>query len=187
MTDTEIAWVVVLAVALFWSVGAYNRLMRLRALALAAFSALDRHLGHYVVLVDEHLKAASGLALAQAVAAPRSAGPATAWAGLQGASTQFEASLRVARKQVLDAGAMAALQTAHATLQMSWARVQEEGRDYQDLLSPKGRQQWTENARLATHAVAGFNHAVLAYNAAVTQFPALVLAYLFSFRPAGCL
>ena len=186
MTDTVIVWIV-LAVGLFWSVGAYNRLMRLRAQAIAAFSALDPHLSNYVVLVDEQLKAASGLALAQAVAAPRGAGPATAWAGLQGASTQFEASLRVARKQALDAGAMAALETAHATLQMSWARVQEECRDYQDLLSPLGQQQWAENARLATHAIAGFNSAVLAHNAAVTQFPALLLAYLFSFRPAGCL
>ena len=186
MTDPVIAWMV-LAVVLFWSVGAYNRLMRLRALAIAAFAALDEHLGHYIVLVDDQLKAASGLALAQAVAAPRSAGPATAWAGLQGASTQFEASLRVARKQALDAGAMAALQTAYATLQMSWARVLEECRSYQDLLAPMGQPRWTENTRLASHAMAEFNRAVLAHNAAITQFPALVLARLFSFRPAGCI
>lgn len=176
-----------LALLLFWSVGAYNRLVRLRGQALAAFALLDAHLARYIELVDEHLKAASGLALAQAVAAPRGAGTATAWAGLQGASTQFEASLRVAHKQALDAGAMAALQTAHATLQMSWTRVQDECRAYQDLLSPTGQHRWAENTRLVHQAIAGFNRAVLAYNAAVTQFPALLLAYMFSFRPAGCL
>lgn len=186
MTHSSIAWIA-LAVVLFWSVGAYNRLVRLRAQAIAAFVVLGGHLSDYIPIVDDHLKAASGLALAQAVATPRNANPTTAWAGLQGASTQFDASLRVARKRALDAGAMAALQTALATLQMSWSRVREECRDYQDLLSPIGQQQWADNAQRATHASAEFNRAVLAYNAAVTQFPALVLAYLFSFRPAGCL
>jgi LemA protein len=184
MTHSWIAWIL-LALALFWAVGAYNRLVRLRAQAIGGFVVLDGHLSRYIAIVDDHLKAASGLALAQAAATPRSANPATVWAGLQGASIQFETSLRVARKRPLDAGAMAALQTALATLQMSWSRVREECRDYQDLLSPKGDAPWTENTQNANYASAEFNRAVLAYNAAVTQFPALVLAYLFSFRPAG--
>ena len=186
MTPSWIVWIT-LALALFWAVGAYNRLVRLRAHAIAGFGVLDGHLSSYITIVDEHLKAASGLALAQAAATPPRARPATVWAGLQGSSAQFEASLRVARKRPLDAGAMAALQTASATLQMSWSRVREECRDDQDLLSPAGERTWAENTHNANHASAEFNRAVLAYNAAVTQFPALVLAYLFSFRPAGCI
>lgn len=186
MTGTHIVWTA-LVLALVWSVGAYNRLMRLRARVRAAFAVLDGHLGQYIVLADDHLKAASGLDLAQAVAAPRSAGPATVWAGLQGAGTQFDASLRVARKHVMDANAMAALQTAHATLEMSWERVQQECRDYRQLLAPMGRDQWVENARMVKQAMSHFNRTVLAHNAAITEFPALLLAYLFSFRPAGCI
>ena len=190
MTDPVIGWLV-LGVVVFWSVGAYNRLMRLRAQAIAAFAALDGHLGLYVVLVDDYLTAASGLALALTDAAPRSAGPASAWAGLQGASTQFGVCLRVARKQALDAGAMAALQTAYATLQISWQRALQKYRASQEPNAPSGQpqwtEQWTENTRLATHAMAEFNRAVLAHNAAITQFPALLLARLFSFRPAGCI
>ncbi len=186
MTPSWIAWIT-LASALFWAVGAYNRLVRLRAQAIAGFVVLHGHLSQYIAVVDDHLKTASGLALAQAAATPRDANPATSWAGLQGASTQFEESLRVARKRPLDAGAMAALQTALATLRMSWSRVRDECRDYQDLLSPMSEPLWSDNTQNANHASAEFNRAVTAYNAAVTQFPALVLAYLFSFRPAGCI
>ena len=186
MTPSWIAWIT-LAFALFWAVGAYNRLVRLRAQAIAGFLALDGHLSQYTAIVDDQLKTASCRALAQAGATSLDASPAAAWAGLQGASTQFEASLRVARKQALDAGAMAALQTALATLQMSWSRVRAACRDDQDPLAPMGERPWAENTQNANHARAEFNRAVEAYNAAVTQFPALVLAYLFSFRAAGCI
>ena len=186
MTPSWIGWIT-LALALFWAVGAYNRLVRLRAQAIAGLVALDGHLSQYIAIVDDLLKTASSLAPAQAAATPRDANPATAWAGLQGASTQFEASLRVARKRALDAGAMAALQTALTTLQVSWSRVCEECRYPQDLVSPTGERLWAENTHHTKHASAEFNRAVVAYNAAVTQFPALLLAYLFSFRPAGCI
>ena len=181
-----LAWTA-LAALVFWWVGAYNRLVRLRAHALAAFATLDSHFAHYIVLVDDHLKSASGLALAEAVAAPRGAGPATAWAALRGASTQFAASLQIARRQALDAGAMAALQTAHATLHMSWSRVEHEARENRQLHPPAGLQHWGANVQLSSHAIAEFNRAVLSYNAAVTQFPALLLARVFGFRAAGCL
>jgi len=186
MTLSWIVWITP-AFALFWAVGAYNRLVRLRGQAIAGFVVLDGHLSQYIAIVDEHLKTASCRALAPASATPRDANPATAWAALHGARSQFEASLRVARKQALDAGAMAALQTALATLQMSWSRVRTACRDDQDPLAPMGERPWAENTQNANHARAEFNRAVEAYNAAVTQFPALVLAYLFSFRPAGCI
>ena len=189
MTLSWVVWITP-AFVLFWAVGAYNRLVRLRGQAIAGFVVLDGHLSQYIAIVDEHLKTASyrAPALAPASATPRDANPATAWAGLHGARSQFEASLRVARKQALDAGAMAALQTALATLRMSWSRVAEACRDHQgDLLSPMGERLWADNTQNANYASAEFNRAVVAYNAAVTQFPALVLAYLFSFRPAGCI
>ena len=186
MTDQVVAWLV-LAVLVFWSVGAYNRLVRLRSQAITAFGVLDRHLGHYLVLVDEHLKDASGPAPAVTLAPGAAITSTSALAGLHGASSQFDVCLRVARKQALDAGAMAALQTAHTTLQMSWQRVLQEYRACPDPQVPPGHPLWTENTRLAAQAVAEFNRAVLAHNAAIRQFPALLLARLFSFRPAGCL
>lgn len=184
MKTTLVVWLV-MALAVFWVVGAYNRLIRLRAQAIAAFAALDAPLNRYVELAESLGQAASGLALAQAVAAPRGADAATAWAGLQGASTQFEMSLKVARKRVLDAGAMAALQTALSTLQVSWARVESQCRETLDLLAPLGSGQWTENVQASRHAIEEFNRAAEAYNAAIRQFPAVLLAYAFSLPPAG--
>ncbi len=184
MTESAIPWIA-LAVVLFWSVGAYNRLMRLRTQVIAAFGALDIRLSHYIVLVDDNAKAASGLALAGPVVFQAGEGCSAALAGLQGASTQFDASLRVARRQPLDSGAIAALQTAHATLQETWTRLQGECREHLHATPPSFPSPWNENALLATHAMAGFNRAVVAHNAAIAQFPALVLAHLFSFRPAA--
>ena len=106
---------------------------------------------------------------------------------LLAASSQFDASLRVARKQALDANGIAALQTALAVLQAAWQRVVEKSLDHQHLLPSTYQSQWAENNQLVSHASAGFNRAVLAYNAAIAQFPALLMARLFAFRPAGCL
>ena len=173
---------VLLAVLLFWSVGAYNRLVRLRSHAITAFQALDGCLGRYITLVNDNTAARQGLPRAQLGAAR-----ASVWAGLQGASTQFEACLRVVRKQVLDARAVAALHTAHITLQAWWTRAQDEYREHPDLLPVSCQSAWAENTRLVVDAVAAFNRAVLLHNAAIAQFPAWLLARLFSFRPAGCL
>ncbi len=185
MTDSAIPWIA-LALALFWSVGAYNRLVRLRSQAIAAFVVLDGRLSHYVALVDDNLEALRELSPAHLPVEP-DAGPAIDRAGLLGACTQFQASLRVVRRQPLDAGAMAALHTAHAALQARWARVLEQEFVIQHPVAPTHQPSWAENSQLATHAIAEFNRAVLAHNAAITQFPALMLARLFGFRPAGCL
>ncbi len=183
--DSALLWLA-LAVALFWSVGAYNRLVRLRSLAIAAFQVLDARLGNYIVLVDTHITASATInTLAQQPFHPATSTPV--WAGLLGARTQFEASLRVVRRRALDAGAMAALQTAHGTLQAAWARVLAHDRDQAELLPASCGAQWDDNSRLVSHAMAEFNRAVLDHNAAITQFPALLLARIFGFRPAGCL
>jgi len=54
MTSTVVLWALA-AVLLFWAVGAYNRLMRLRAEAKAAFALLDAELVRQVELVRNQL------------------------------------------------------------------------------------------------------------------------------------
>lgn len=176
-----------LALVLFWGVGAYNRLVRLRGHASAQFAVLEARLRHYLDLADDHLREASGLAQAQAVAAPQGSAHSLVWIGLQGARTQFEASLTACARKPLDAPTMAALQTAHATLNLAWLRVQDECRLYPQLLHSSLEPGWTDNARLVALVTADFNQAVLAHNAAIAQFPAVVLAQVFGFRAAGCL
>ena len=179
------AWIA-LGVASFWSVGAYNRLVRLRSAALAAFQVLGEALAGYVVLVQDGFMPQASPSPAQSAQSLDGAAAAT-WLGLQASSTQFDASLRVARRQPLDAASMAALQTALAVLQAAWRRAASGFVDRPLVLPAALQAQWAERDQQVAHASAAFNRAVVAYNAAIAQFPALLMARLFAFREAGCL
>ena len=181
MTDAMLPWGV-LALLLFWAVGAYNRLVRLRAQVLLAFQAVDVRLGQFIVLLQEQ----SPLVFDSMRTQPQ-VPSSSLWAGLQAAGTQFDVALRVVRRQVLDAESMAALQTAQQTLHVWWERLVLAHQEHPDLLPASWQKAWAENRRQVDAAAETFNHAVMAHNAAIGQFPALVLARLFSFRLAACL
>ena len=85
MPSSLVLWSVA-AVLLFWAVGAYNRLMRLRADANTAFAALETELSKQVVLVRECLPPPE-----PTQPAPLDGEPTSFWAGLHGAAAQFAA------------------------------------------------------------------------------------------------
>jgi LemA protein len=171
MSGSVAIWIVS-AVLLFWVVGAYKRLVRLRAQAIAAFAPLDVQFVHYAVLVQHSFAAIHD-----------DDGPA-ARAGLVGAALQLEASTKVARVQPLDVLIMRALETAHEALFASWARVRNQPPDLAGGPLPEALQlQWEHIALDAGNARAEFNRRVQDYNAAIRQFPARLLAWLFRFKP----
>ena len=170
MTGNIVFWLLV-AVLLFWSLGAYNRLVRLRAQVIASFAA-----------VDQRMVQALGL-LGEAVAAPDSVSGGRS--GLQAAMVQFEVALRVARKHPLDANAVAALQTAYATVHVVWDRAQGESAGIDATAAAVMQRAWEDNTQVVREAEAAYNAAVHAYNGAIGQFPASILAYFFSFAPAA--
>ena len=166
---------------LFWGVGAYNRLVRLRSEALRAFTALGLQLQR----CTDHVATTIGGAVADGTP---DAGRVPGWGGMRGAADQFSASLAVARAKPLDAEAMAALGAASAVLRMAWQRTAEEDAGRPVATFTEALQtQWTEINRQAEHAAQEFGQAVNSYNAAVTQFPAALLAWLFGFRKAQTL
>lgn len=160
-----------LAVLLFWSVGAYNRLVRLRAQVRATFQAVDRTHGRFVALVQESLPE------------PRHAEWTAQRHGMQAAAVQFDAVLNVARRDVMSAIAVAALHEARAALEVCQTRLREAAGD--DLPAGTWSEPWLEASRQADEAAAAFNDASQAYNDAIRQFPALVLARLFGFQVVG--
>lgn len=173
------AWVVArwvgLAAVLFWAVGAYSRLKRLRIAVRQAFVALDAQLQRQLELLQSCLPAT--------VASASSTRPAELldeatqhWLGVRSAALQFAASLSAARAQPLHAPALAALAQAHAVLEASWHRVAPAG----DALL----QQWEQHGLQARAVAELFNQAVAHYNAAIAQFPALMMARLAGFRAA---
>lgn len=167
------------ALLLFWTVGAYNRLMRLRGDASTAFAALGAELGRQVDLVRNELPAANAT---QPV--PLDA-EGTFWAALHGAAGQLAASLAAARARPLQPEVIAALSSAQDVLAMAWERA--ERHDAHDMAGPRLPEAvLARRAQLALQVHAAteqFNLAVNRYNDGISQFPAVLLAWLFGFKP----
>jgi len=169
MWSSPLFWIV-FAIVLFWALGAYNRLMRLRSAVVQAFGGFDAHMVRLVALLGE-------FSAAQAVQ-QEGGGLRDGGAALQGATTQLGASLAVARARPLQADAMAALATARDVLQTTWQGAMQSDHD------GVWQARWNEHARQNTQAIVLFNEAVAQYNAAIAQFPASLLARVFGFNAA---
>jgi LemA protein len=179
MAPSLVFWIVA-AVLLFWSVGAYNRLVRLRSEAKSAFAVLEQELARQVQLVQA--------CLPESETQPASLfdGESTFWGSLQGAASQFAASLAAARSRPLDPEGIAALHAARDVLAMAWERAERD--DAHDLAGSRLPETVsTTRAHLVAQAGAAaeqFNLAVSRYNHGISQFPAVLLAWLFGFKAA---
>lgn len=192
MTDL---WALGLLLALlvsFWSLGAYNRLIRLRAQAIASFSEVEQQAGQLTALVQSRFSYSALLSAADpAVISPDLV---SAWAGLVGASDQLSVSMSVARQRPLHAESLAALALAQTTMTDAWLRLQqlsaqtESSVPVTSLWLPAELQaQWAQLAHHGERCKLDFNQQVHAYNQAITQFPAAALAWLFGFKLAQVL
>lgn len=202
MWSSPLFWIV-FAIVLFWALGAYNRLMRLRSAVVQSFGSFDAHMVRLVALLGEFHAACT-------VQRGDAAAPAEQeMAALQGAATQLSASLAVARARPLRPEAMAALAAARDVLHASWPAalrkaqetavfaqatattaappIPEEGgmaptADAAAALMWPVR--WSDHVQQNDQAIAVFNDAVAHYNAAIAQFPASLLAWAFGFKAA---
>jgi len=181
MSDSIMVWFAI-AVLVFWSMGAYNRLVRLRAQGIAAFATLEALLNQYITMVKTNLpERGADAPLDSPVVHDASA----AWAGLAAAVDQFNASLKVAHGHPLRGPTMRALSTALDTLYLSWSRLRDlpidlAGPTLPDMLLS----QWEQLAAQVEAARTEFNRRIENYNEAIDQFPALVLAWVFGFKSA---
>jgi LemA protein len=183
MDGFVIFWAVV-ALIVFWGVGAHNRLVRVRSQAHKAFATVNEHFQAYVSLVRSNGSVMHDTGLAE-LALPPTDTLTQAWLGVDGAVTQFDASLRVLSLRPLDAAAMSAMQTAYVTLRSAWDRLQNEPPDLAGHRVPDSLQQdWGQIAIQVMPAAIEFNRLVEAYNDAVGQFPANILARLMGYKPA---
>jgi LemA protein len=168
------------AVLIFWAVGAYNRLMRLRTGVGRSFQALHAQLQQQMEPLQTLL--AEPGALAEWPVPVRDAR-----AGLRGALDQFSASLNLSRLQPMDRDVIQALGAAEQVLHMSWQRLCDA--DPAPLGSPQDghRLTWETRQHQTTLARAAFAQSVADYNAAIGQFPASLLAWVFGFVRAAAL
>lgn len=194
LPDSMVGWIVI-AVLLFWFVGAYNRLVRLRAAVLQAYATLDAALRKQLDFVQASIMAA--LPEKDASSHSSAVGP------LQAATTQLATLLGATRLHPLDPGGMAALATALQVLITAWQRQHPDAVTVFEAdgtlsrpapLLPAGAgaasgtlepMAWPEPSAAAEIARSQFNLAVGQYNAAIVQFPALLVAWMVRLRPAA--
>jgi LemA protein len=174
-----------LAVAVFWALGAYNRLMRLRAGLLLSFANLSSTLRRQL----QPLQASLAVRAQQASANERPASaPDPYWAALDGALIQFVAALEAAGNAPLRRATMLALQTGEQVLELAWQRLgdacAQAGAEGGATGLAECRLQWEQLRLFSSVAHAAFTHAVAQYNQAIAQFPASLLAWIFGFEPA---
>ncbi len=169
------------AILLFWCVGAYNRLVRLRADVKSAFAAVEAELLRHIQLAQELPTDDEDMA--------RFTGPRQLWTQVHAATAQLTSSLASARARPLDPQGIAALQSAGEVLSMAWERAERE--DAHDLAGPRLPESIsTSRAQLVLQVQAAantFNAAVNRYNQAIAQFPAALLAWVFGFKAGRAL
>ena len=171
------------ALTVFWALGAYNRLVRLRAQVVSRYNELMVALSGLIELAQNTLS--EGVSDA---GGPRQDADAShiaaCWRRLNHTSTQ--ASVALARMQ------------EHCWLPQSVQDLNQNWRLFEatwdelkvspwGLLPEPARIQWQEQRLLSQPLRRGFNASVEQYNDAIAQFPANIVAKLFHFDPAAVL
>ncbi|XVJ71240.1 MAG: LemA family protein [Rhizobacter sp.] len=193
MTTTQIVSILIAATLVFWALGAYNRLVRLRS-----------NINQRFIVVYEQLQRRHDLLLrwAQAMEPWLEHDPKTletlrgGCEQLQAAADQVRlrpsAARRVAALRVAEDGLAAARSRAVADMPAQIDRILPTatalGADADGgLAMPVLLEELTAAGGLLTLARQQFNEAVQDYNDAIEQFPTWILAGLFRFRSAGVL
>jgi LemA protein len=177
-------WIVVLgiiAVVVFWAVGAYNRLVSLRNKFRNAFAQIDVQLKRRYDLIPNLVETAKGYmkhereTLENVIRARNSAVTANAAASADPGSSS----------------AIQGLTSAEGALTGALSKLFALAEAYPDLKANQNMMQLTEELTGTENKISfarqAFNDAVMSYNTAAQQFPTNVIAGAFSFAPAELL
>ena len=176
--DLSLLLWLVLAVLLFWGVGLYNRLMRLRARSLEVLGVVEKHASACVVLVKQYVAAPGGSDGHAPVGAP--------WVGLHAAACRFEQWLEQPRSMPLQPDAIQSLSAAWAAMHAAWLDASEGPTDLAGpVMPPEMQEAWSAASLKVQSASGGYNQIVARYNEAIQQYPARWVAGLMGFHPAG--
>ncbi|HXF45007.1 MAG TPA: LemA family protein [Burkholderiaceae bacterium] len=170
-----------IALVIFWAVGAYNRLVDLRNRFRNAFAQIDVQLKRRYDLIPNLVE--------------------TAKAYMKHERETLEAVIRARNSAVTanaaaaaDPGNAAAIQgliAAEGALTGALAKLFALAEAYPDLKANANMMQLSEELTGTENKIAfarqAFNDAVMAFNTAVEQFPSNLIANFFSFKPAELL
>lgn len=169
-----------LAVLVFWVIGAFKRLKRLRLASKQAFAAVETQ---FVQLIEVLRSCARVQVLKErVVGAPM----AHAQHALLPSADLLEAALLQAKQQPIRPETITALDAAWQGAQVAWqayVHLSSEHMQEQDAYIQECIQQWQQLTTLHDHSTAQFNAAVQDYNHAIAQFPACAVARLSGLKP----
>ena len=181
MSLQTIVSLTLLAMLVFWAVGAYNRLVRLKNIIANAFGQIDVQLKRRYDLIPNLVEAAKKYlqheqATLEAVISARN---------------QARSASDTVRNRPGKADAVIALAAAEQTLDSSLGRLFALTEAYPDLKADQTIRELSEELTSTENKVGfarqAYNDAVLDYNNAQGQFPALLVARLFGFAPSAML
>lgn len=166
-----------LALLLFWGVGLYNRLMRLRARGLEVMGVVEKHAGACAALVKQAL-------LPQGELEARVRVPT--WAALESAASHLEHVLAQARLTPLLPADVRALSEAWSAMQTTWEQGCDAPNDLAGPVMPADvLEAWTAASNKVQSASGGYNQIAARYNEAIAQLPARWVVRTMGFAPAG--
>ena len=181
MSLQTIVSLTLLAMLVFWAVGAYNRLVRLKNSMANAFGQIDVQLKRRYDLIPNLVEAAKKYLQHE---------QETLEAVIAARNQARSASDRVASRPG-QADAVIALAAAEQTLGGSLGRLFALAEAYPDLKADQTIRELSEELTSTENKVGfarqAYNDAVLDYNNAQGQFPALLVARMFGFVPSAML
>ena len=181
MAPTNLILIAILATLVFWAVGAYNRLIRLKNVIATAFGQIDVQLKRRYDLIPNLVEAAK-----KYLSHERETLEAVI-----NARNQAKSASDAARSRPANALAVTKLVAAEQALDGSLGRLFAVAEAYPELKADQTIRELSEELTSTENKVAfarqAFNDAVLDYNNAQGQFPALLIAKLFSFAPSAML
>ena len=176
-----IIFIVLAALLVFWTVGAYNRLVRFKNIIANAFGQIDVQLKRRYDLISNLVEAAKKYLQHEhetllAVTAARN---------------QARSANDAVRSKPGKADAIIALAAAEQTLDSSLGRLFALAEAYPDLKADQTIRELSEELTSTENKVGfarqAYNDAVLDYNNAQGQFPTLLIARVFGFLPSAML
>jgi len=181
MSTIQIVSWIVLATLVFWGVGAYNRLVRLRNVIGNSFAQIDVQLKRRYDLIPNLVE----------VARKYAAHERETLEAVTAARNQAKAAADVARSRPSAAGAVTSLAMAEQVLGSAMGRLMALVEAYPELKADQTLRELSEELTSTENKVAFsrqlFNDATLDYNNAAQQFPTRLLASTFGFREAAML
>ncbi len=184
MFDAWWFWLFI-SVMLFWSVGAYRRLVGLRTAVNKQFAVLEELMLRYQALVQEATTAAVTAPSGWQSAISPELG-ASHWTRLQVAANLSAMALARMQEHPLEPSSAVALVATSRDLQDAWDALTHPD-VYYVAVPLELTQRWAELGISIQPDLQRFNQTVMNYNEAIDLFPAFLMARVFKYKPGRML